>query len=638
MSGILKTVLSLSCSGSVLIILFFLFRPLVRKHLSKQWQYYIWLAVVARLLLPFTVEINLMETFFQKIEYSIVQLESASPSVRSISPLPERTVPKRDVSGKDKAGSDLHNGQLITVSSHIWWLCWLVTALILLIRKITIYQCFVRYMRAGCVEVADIGVLERFGKLTEKCRVKMVVELYTNGLISSPLLIGFFRPCIVLPTSQLSDSEFQYTILHELTHYKRRDMFYKWLVQAAACVHWFNPLVWLMCREVEQACELSCDEAVIKELDMQERRGYGDTLLNAIGNGGGYKNSIASVMLGESRERLQERLDAIKSFRRKSNPVLFLTAVLTIAICFGTAALGAHAAAVRPGSKAASTAKPQIIGGLVLIEDEYTIDELKALNIAGIVIDTLSDDVSIARGGDILKFEYYVKSPDEYTLQDVENPISSQPLPDRVLILTRPFPSELGDGRSITVTVPEQFPLEALRVKTTSGDISLTDCAAGSIETRTQNGQIDLYGGSVSSALSVSTQTSSVLVSKTMLPDSSRNTSHVTAFSTESGTIIFQPSDRADHYCFSIDYGEEAELFINNEEIEKGRWVDNGEEETIGNAGDLLYGLPNEEFPKESVTGIKSEFIRENMFTINENAGIKINFKSPRGTLIVQEN
>lgn len=65
MNEILKVVLSLSLSGTLLILLLFLLRPLFRKRLSKRWQYYIWLLVVARLLFPLAPETNLMATLFQ---------------------------------------------------------------------------------------------------------------------------------------------------------------------------------------------------------------------------------------------------------------------------------------------------------------------------------------------------------------------------------------------------------------------------------------------------------------------------------------------------------------------------------------------------------------------------------------------
>ena len=72
---------------------------------------------------------------------------------------------------------------------------------------------------------------------------------------------------MVLPAVGLLTADFDYSILHELMHIKRLDMFYKWLVQFAVCVHWFNPFVYLMRKETGRGCELSCDEAVIRELD-----------------------------------------------------------------------------------------------------------------------------------------------------------------------------------------------------------------------------------------------------------------------------------------------------------------------------------------------------------------------------------
>ncbi len=156
----------------------------------------------------------------------------------------QNNLPSKQMEPAESVNSPVRN-----MVKAVWtnlWLGWLVVALILFIRKITVYQDFVKYIQAGCVEVADIDLLERFGKLVERKRINTTVELYTNNLISSPLLIGFFRPCIVLPTVDLPPANFDYIILHELMHFKRRDMFYKWLVQFTLCIHWFNPFVYLM--------------------------------------------------------------------------------------------------------------------------------------------------------------------------------------------------------------------------------------------------------------------------------------------------------------------------------------------------------------------------------------------------------
>lgn len=119
-------------------------------------------------------------------------------------------------------------------------------------------------------------------------------------------------------------------------------MFYKWLVQIAICFHWFNPFVYFMGREINRACELSCDEAVIRTFDQGAQRAYGDTLLNAIGAGGKYNDSLASVMLNENAELLKERLDAIMRFKKSTRFTAAISIAFVFTLCFGATAAGAY--------------------------------------------------------------------------------------------------------------------------------------------------------------------------------------------------------------------------------------------------------------------------------------------------------
>lgn len=355
MNETLKVVLSLSLSGTLLILLLFLLRSLSRERLSKRWQYYIWLVVVARLLFPFAPETNLMATLFQGTDRASEQTETVSPYIWQ-----GGIIDKSQTGEMTDGQNNLYSEQVEPVNSPVrngvatvWqnlWIGWLVAALLLFARKITIYQDFVKYIRAGCVDVADIDLLERFGKLVEQNQIKTTVELCTNHLISSPLLIGFFRPCIILPTADLPSVDFDYTIRHELMHFKRRDMFYKWLVQFTVCIHWFNPFVYLMSREIGRLCELSCDEAVIQKLDTQGRRAYGDTLLNAIGLGGSYKDSLVSLTLNESKELLKERLEAIMNFKKIPKWAIFTSLFLMGMLVCSFNFFGAYAANTNSGT------------------------------------------------------------------------------------------------------------------------------------------------------------------------------------------------------------------------------------------------------------------------------------------------
>ena len=253
MNAVLKIFLSMSFSGGLLILALLLGKQFLKNKISRQWQYYIWLVVVLRLLLPFGPEVSLLGKTYQAADQAITQTASLPP---------QQQLPL-NVSGGNLApavGAEHHNETVnspaddvttdhplqdigVLLINHIW-LVWLVAALGLLIRKITIYQGFMRYIHAGLTPVSDIERLDELSIVAEQSGIKKPIELCVNPLVSSPLLIGFFHPCIVLPSADISEKDFRYIILHEMTHYKRRDMFYKWLVQITVCLHWFNPLVY----------------------------------------------------------------------------------------------------------------------------------------------------------------------------------------------------------------------------------------------------------------------------------------------------------------------------------------------------------------------------------------------------------
>lgn len=211
-----------------------------------------------------------------------------------------------------------------------------------MIRKITIYQGFIRFIHVGMTPISDIEILNRLSIVAEQSGIKKPIELCVNPFISSPLLIGFFHPCIVLPGEDISEKDFQYIVLHELIHYKRRDMFYKWLVQVTVCLHWFNPLVYFMSREINRACEFSCDEAVLAKIECGSAQDYGNTLLSAMAAVERYRKDFGAVTLSGNKQLLRERLVVIMRFKKKSMRTRLLTGVLTLCIAFAAAFVGVY--------------------------------------------------------------------------------------------------------------------------------------------------------------------------------------------------------------------------------------------------------------------------------------------------------
>lgn len=341
MNEFIKILLSLSVSGALLLVLILGLKPLYKNRFSKRWQYYIWIVVALRFLLPFTPDTTIVGSLFEKFDTATITNEiPTSPNV----PVPVGT-------GNNNAEPIQTNREIITASMRepfniyvCLFFIWSALALVLFVRKITIYQGFIQYIKAGNKEVSDIKILNLLSDCEEKLNIKTRVELSCNSLIASPMLIGFFRPKIVLPIDELEDNELSYIFVHELIHYKQRDMFYKWLIQIVVCVHWFNPFVYLLEKEVNKSCELSCDEKVISVLDDNAKREYGDTLISFLKSNNLYKNSLASVTLTEGAEQLKERLGAIMKFKKKSKIVVAITTIFSVAVCICFFVTGAYAA------------------------------------------------------------------------------------------------------------------------------------------------------------------------------------------------------------------------------------------------------------------------------------------------------
>jgi len=363
----LFTLLSLSLSGTLLTLFILLLKKSYINRFSKCWQYYIWLAAVLRFLVPFAPDHTIVSTLFQmaaeaqsgkaslanadlaNLQTPESQIDAAQPqtpmsqdgTAPSLSPgrQADTPMPSERISGTEDKNSALNHKNV----SVCFMVLWLLPALIILIRKIMSYYGFMRYIKAAGAEVSDLRILNLLAACEEKYKVRKTAELYHRPQLASPVMTGFFRPCIAIPDDQMLEKDLAFIFMHELTHYKRRDMFYKWLVQAVICIHWFNPFVYLLEKEVSHACELSCDEAVIRALSREQKIAYGNTLLLCSKTAITSRNPASSLTLTEGAKQLKERLGAIMNDKKRTKKTKIMTAILTVCICLGSAWIGAYA-------------------------------------------------------------------------------------------------------------------------------------------------------------------------------------------------------------------------------------------------------------------------------------------------------
>lgn len=365
--------LALSWMGTVLGVLLMALRPLTRKLFSWKWHYYLWAVVFLRLLLPVHLDGSFLplprlwspvgiweeqlqeetvaagetqETAGAGLQAAEDRMEgnetagSGMPEAGAAQAAVQNTPAKAEAQDMpSEAGAQYPGGAgaqdtSAAPVSFIQGACvvWLFGTLLSLLLKGNDYRNFVRYVKADCIPVEDDRILRQAEAVSEELHIRRWVGIYVSPLVASPALIGIFSPFIVLPKGDLRPEESALILRHELTHLKRKDIWYKWLFQLAACVHWFNPFVYWFGRQLDRDCELSCDESVVGALTAEQRRNYGNILLDTAERHLKFRRSVLSTTLLEGKKDLKQRLTWIAAYRKRGTLAACLSAAVFVCV------------------------------------------------------------------------------------------------------------------------------------------------------------------------------------------------------------------------------------------------------------------------------------------------------------------
>lgn len=157
-----------------------------------------------------------------------------------------------------------------------------------------------------------------------KYAVPLKDDIYISERIESPFVMGLLRPAIYLPLS-LEEREREYIILHERYHIRRFDHITKLLAFAALALHWFNPLVYLAFLFSERDMEMSCDEAVMRNMDGDIRADYSQSLLR-LATG---RSVIAGTTLAFGEGDTKGRIKNVLAYKRPA----FWVVAAALALC-----------------------------------------------------------------------------------------------------------------------------------------------------------------------------------------------------------------------------------------------------------------------------------------------------------------
>ena len=360
----LKTLLSLSLAGSSLALILMLVHRFLGKRISSGFVYFAWLLVLLRFTLPVPgllvipsvaplVQSNGNPTVQEQVDstagrsYAADSIPNPGTAGTEMPPSPIMVTEKDDISvdQKPKIESNDATKQHVFPVWQFLFCIWAAGAACAAEWNLSGYFRYRRalYQTLRPAREQEIQTLNALHPLPWPA-------LWRSAAVSTPLLLGLVRPVIVLPDRAYTPEMLDNILRHELTHYRRGDLAVKWFAAAVFSVHWFNPLVYLFCREIDRACELSCDEHLLRDMDTHEKQSYGEMLLTLAADRP-LPRRVVAVSFATEKRNLKERLIQIMTFKKKGWAAFVIMLAVTALLVGCAVAMGPAAVHPEQGAK-----------------------------------------------------------------------------------------------------------------------------------------------------------------------------------------------------------------------------------------------------------------------------------------------
>ena len=295
MNQLLMSLGGLTLGGSAVILVLALAGRSTRARYGARWRCWAWALLCLRLALPFPLVPQVRESAPIQVDVprSSLLVQSPRPS-GGFADAPSSGEELGDPSAQGPSGggsAPVQGGSAASAASEggtlslprVLVLLWLAGAAAVLAWSLAAHLRFLRWLRRWSAPVRDGDVVQTFNQLGDCLRLARRPGLLACPGLKVPMLAGVLRPVLLLPEGTPSGRSLELALLHELTHFRRREIWLKALGLWVRALYWFNPLVWLMGRLIERDTELACDEEALGRLAPQDRGAYGQTILAAAG-------------------------------------------------------------------------------------------------------------------------------------------------------------------------------------------------------------------------------------------------------------------------------------------------------------------------------------------------------------------
>ena len=343
-------VLYMTVIGSIFGIIFYIIRNVFDKKISGKLKCFIWMIILLTFIIPIRFEISLKSNSENKIISQVQEFKDTSESVLMSRIESIKEISKDDnvsFQNKDTAFTNMKkiegiesneisvntNYKELVLTKIIPYL-WIIGFTTFIITFIIGNKKLKNKVSKNIYEDNRINhILDEIKKeLNIKRKIKIIMQDYKKV----PSIFGILNPVILITEDTLKENDLtiKYIFLHELSHYKRGDLVFNYILVLVLSIHWFNPIVWFMFSKVRQDIELGADELATKRLDKNERKEYGMTLINLIKNCVKENYTASLLCISDNEKNLERRILMIKG-KTKTAIIAILITIVTLGIVAG---------------------------------------------------------------------------------------------------------------------------------------------------------------------------------------------------------------------------------------------------------------------------------------------------------------
>ncbi|MCL2361767.1 MAG: M56 family metallopeptidase [Defluviitaleaceae bacterium] len=316
------SIFQMSISAAILILVIVVIRALAVHKLPKKTFLLFWGLMLFRLLIPFSIPMPLgMPSLIDRtMELIMDTTQTTGPYIGTLPTMPLL--------------ADISEGMQTSLLPSIR-VAWAIgMAGLAMFFFVTHLRCRREYRTALPLENDYVNRWLNAQKLRRTIQVKF------SDMINTPMTYGIFKPVILFPknTDWQNKANLRYVLAHELAHIRQFDILTKWLLAAVLCIHWFNPMVWVMYVLANRDIEAACDETVVRTFGETTKSAYAFALIAMEES----RSIFSPIYTNFAKNAINERINAIMKLKKRSMLSIILAAVLVSALVIGTLVVSAQ--------------------------------------------------------------------------------------------------------------------------------------------------------------------------------------------------------------------------------------------------------------------------------------------------------